>query len=292
VLVLGLALVASIVPQPASASPGDDLGPRPGPPPNEAPSAHTATGAIVVATSEACRAPAKALARSAYADEALRPSIDEPTARALVGELPSASATADPTTDPKLEEIREVVQGIGAACSPSCDDSGVGRRLAASLGQELGVALVVVVSCPTREAAIAAPASARVLRVEDGRFAQVVLSPRAREGQPGDWSEASAVLRALLVALPATPPPRRTTPARPAAARPPAKPAASPAATTRPGPVAADADEEDDGFDFISSPWFWGGLGAVVAVGVTVIALSQTSLNDPGVVQLQGRVSP
>ena len=53
-------------------------------------------------------------------------------------------------------------------------------------------------------------------------------------------------------------------------------------------------DEGDDegALDLLTSPWFWGGLGAVVAVGVTVFALSQTSLNEPDVIRLEGRVSP
>lgn len=246
-----------------------------------------------MSTELGCLAAAKELARRVYADPTLRPGIDEPTARALVSEEPTAASTDTSPKDDPLGEIREVVESIGSACPSDCRDSSVGRRLVTSLGRELRAELVVLVRCPASGAdSPQARLDAQVLRTSDGSFAPVTIAPRSRPDQPTDWGEAIQVLRALLRDGPAEPlgQPSR---AEPAPARTARHSASSAPATRAVSPELAVApEEEDDGIDFISSPWFWGGLGAVVAVGVTVIALSQTSLNDPGVVQLQGRVSP
>ncbi|MEM1035010.1 MAG: hypothetical protein AAGN82_32015, partial [Myxococcota bacterium] len=60
----------------------------------------------------------------------------------------------------------------------------------------------------------------------------------------------------------------------------------------RPVTAADEPDEEDEGFNLFSSPWFWGGLGVVVATGVTVFILSRTALNEPDEVMIQGRIAP
>ncbi|MBW2529189.1 MAG: hypothetical protein JRI23_33745 [Deltaproteobacteria bacterium] len=282
-LLLGLTLTAVSSPRDVAAAPAAS-------PSQPAPSGATAQGAIVVSPQSACRPQAKALARSVYADVRLRPQIEEATARALVGEQRAPPREAPSTTDPKLAEIQEVVASIGEACPTGCPSAGVGRSLATSLGRELGAALVVVVSCSADPSTDATPPAAQPLRVAQGQFARVVLTPKTTAGQPDDWSDAAAVLRALLPAAETSREQRSaaTSPLRPKAAPEPARPH-TPAPTVV---EKAPPDSEEEGFDFISSPWFWGGLGAVVAVGVTVIALSQTSLDDPGVVQLQGRVSP
>ena len=73
-----------------------------------------------------------------------------------------------------------------------------------------------------------------------------------------------------------------------------AKPKAKPrrkAKPKRPGPTVAPkkaAEEGEDDGNLLTSPWFWGGLGLVVTVGVTVLILSQTALNEPDVVTIDG----
>ncbi len=224
-------------------------------------------GVAVVATSEHAREPAKALARAVYAQPGLRPRFDEQVARVLVGE-PARAADQDR----RLSELAEVVRAVAPACSRGCEGSAVARRLLASLGRDLGAELVVAVRRKGERV------TARVLRVADGRFVPVVLAPQkpaAAEGAQTEaaWSEVVPILRSLQAE------------AHPAA---PLMPASGPSAST------AEPDGEDEGgeLDFLSSPWFWGGLGVVAAVGITVFALSQSGANDPDVVRLEGRVSP
>jgi hypothetical protein len=121
--------------------------------------------------------------------------------------------------------------------------------------------------------------TARVVRMPDASFVALTLT-MSSDDEP--WRDAVGILRGLVRGPP--PGPRsqpRTTKGKPAK-RKPAK-----------GAPLADPDapkEDDDDWDLLTSPWFWGGLGVVVTVGVTVLVLSQTTLNEPDVVMLQGRV--
>jgi len=232
-----------------------------------------AHGVAVVARTAAARADAKGLARAVYADRRLRPALGEPLARALVGEHPAAGSEVQPRSR-ALPSPAEVLSTVGAVEGA---EPAVARRLLASLGRDLGVELVVLVSHGPD-----APV-ARVLRVTERRFLPLSLSPRPQPIEAGqsarpDWSDAMSILASALV--------RSRTTRRSAA------PVAAPSAPADPAVVASAADSGGGSFDWLTSPWFWGGFGVVAAVGVTVIVLSQTTMNQPSTVLINGRVGP
>jgi len=246
-------------------------------------------GTIVVAIDDAARPAAKTLARVVYQDAALRPAMSEATAKALVGEAPAKPAAGNETKTPQPNKLAEIASVIKAARETK--DSTIRRRLLASVGSDLGAELLVFV-----EQATAGP-SARVMRVADQRFLAVVLAPGTKKSDSGaaahDWSDALAILRGLAKGAP-PPGPRSSSPAGNPGMLDKGGPqgtAAKPGNGAKPG----DGTKPDDGKkdrNFLTSPWFWGGLGVVLSVGVTVLVLSQTALNEPDVVMLEGHVSP
>jgi hypothetical protein len=230
-------------------------------------------GAVILARNAEALPAAKALARTAYRDRQVRPAIDESTARILIGEPQGEGASA------KAVELAEVARTALAQ-----SDGTIATRLLSSLGRDLEVELVVVV-----ELWDTGP-QARVLAVSEGRFLPLVLSPKVSlpppppEAPPGppaaplfDWSGATRVLRGL-----AHPP-------APSHLGPSVAPAEAHARPAPPAPSPPD-DKGKFGRNLLTSPWFWGGLAAVVTVGVTVLVLSQTALNEPDTVILDGRI--
>jgi len=215
-------------------------------------------GAVVLAKVAAAERAAEGLARAAYQEPLLRPSLDESTVRAVLGGPLPADAP------PRAAELRRVARAAMDATDPA-----IGARLMRGLGAELGVALVLVV-----DGEDVAPV-ARAFVVAEGRYSPVTFSPTQRSdapqaGLPGhDWTDAVALLRGLVrprvVPVPATAP-APTEPLRPL--------------------------RRSFGEHLLQSPWFWGGLAAVATVGVTVIILSQTTLNEPDTVVLGGRIAP
>jgi hypothetical protein len=262
-------------------------------------------GAVVVAIGPGARQPAKALARLVYGDPVLGAKLDEPTARALVGEIPACAdgepaggvapseggAAATPRArskpngacTPALREIRDTVAELGRSCTPSCEAWSLARPMLAGLGLDLGAELVIAVE--SRADSDAAPPTpvARVLRTAERSFVPVLLSAQQPAGGgPADWSAALPVLRSLTAAAK---PPTEVGPA----------PTRGSSAVRRPGAAATEAPapaEEDEQTRVLSSPWFWAGLGVLVAAGVTVFALSRSSAGQGSTVQLDGRVSP
>ena len=89
---------------------------------------------IVVAIGDAGPA-ARALAMEVYRDGELRPPIDEATARVLAGDAPVEAAAA------RLKEIAELRASVARA-----PEDLVRRRLLASIGTDLGAAMVVTVT--------------------------------------------------------------------------------------------------------------------------------------------------
>jgi len=215
-------------------------------------------GAIVVAASSEASAPARALAHELYRDAALRPSIDEATAQVLAGGAPAEE-------NERLRELAAIVASI-----PTAQEEAISRRLLVSLGAEHGAELVVAVTMEGGRPV------AKALRVSGARYERIELGATVETDESGQksyhWPGAATALAALSA------PPRASTPAKPLATRPlPAKP------TPKPAPK-----KERSAW---SSPWFWGSLGGVAAVGLTVFVLSQTT-SGPSTVHIDGRISP
>lgn len=229
-------------------------------------------GAVVIARTVAVERAAEELARAAYQEPLLRPLLDELTVRAVLGGPLAAESP------PRALELRRVARAAAEEADPA-----IAARLLRGLGGELGVALVLVVAGDE-----AAP-SARAFVVAEGRFSPATFAPAPlaptpplHDGAaapptlpPRDWSDAVSLLRGLV--RPAAPPAVPVAPLAPVSKAPTAPPPA------RRGFVAE---------HLLRSPWFWGGLAAVAAVGATVIILSQTTLNEPDTVVLGGRIAP
>lgn len=211
-------------------------------------------GVIVVAIGEAGPA-ARALAMEVYRDGELRPPIDEATARVLAGDAPAPAAVA------RLKEIAELRASVARA-----PEDLVRRRLLASIGTDLGAAMVVTVTLD------AGRPVARALRSTGALLERVELGSTIETAADGAktyrWPGATTTLRTLLGVV--------DQPAEPL--RPVAPKAPLPKAPDEPRP-------------FYKSPWFWGTAGAVVAAGITVLVLSRTS-NGPADVHLTGRIGP
>jgi hypothetical protein len=283
-----------------------------------APMPDTPRGVIVVAVGVAAREPAKALARLIYGDATLRPKIDELTARALVGEGPRCGedasgqaggqeSAADAEAETRvataagplgvrasqacsagLREIRDTIEELGKGCAPSCDAWSVARPMLAGLGLDLGADLVIAVEVGAGPDAGRTTPVARVLRPSERRFVPVLLSAQHPSGGgPIDWSASLPLLRSLLTpGLPRRPGANEANDAGPAPTR-------GSAAIRGPGaaPSSLAPSDEDEQTRVLSSPWFWGGLGVLVAAGITVFALSR-SAGGSETIELDGRVSP
>jgi hypothetical protein len=241
-------------------------------------------GAIVVAVGEGATEAARPLAHDVYREEALRPAIDDPTARALIGE-PLAKDAA-----PKLAELAE----IRASIARSGSDAAARRRLA-SIGEGARARIVVTVAMEGGRPV------AKVLRVETKTFESVELgatveTPAAGEAQTVKffrWPGAVATLLPLASASRAAPSKssaRETAPAAPKGTAKPVSP--GPVRTTTPKPAAPPskpAPVEDR--PAWKSPWFWATLGGVAAAGLAAFGIAKAVETDDGLVRLQGRVA-
>ncbi|WP_236644217.1 hypothetical protein [Sorangium cellulosum] len=251
-------------------------------------------GAVVVAVDDASAEAARALARAIYRDPALRPPIDEAAAQVLTGDPPRPDAPA------AVKELAEVRRSAGRA-----ESEPVARSLLASLGAGAGAALVVAVTTAHGHPV------ARVLRVAGASYAPLELGATVQRAAGGagataggaaapadatfDWPGAGATVHALLAGD------ERAAGAADRAAAPPASAHAAP----QRGPVgpragvdltASKAPAGGQGApaqrSVWSSPWFWGPLAGVVATGIVVLVLAQTSDGDGETVHLRGRIAP
>ncbi len=250
---------------------GAALADEPPPPAQPAPPRPQLAGALVIAASDGAAPAAKALAFDVYRDAELRPSIDDPTARVLAGEPAAEGAPA------RLKEIAELRASIAHA-----DSAPVARRLLASLGTELGAALVVSVALD------GARPVARVLRPGAPAFESIELGPTVEVSPDGArtfrWPGATETLRGFLprplisgapplVNLGAAPIPASTAPLAPRA-----ETAAPPLEPLGPNP-------------FYKSPWFWGSVGGAAALGLSVFLISRATSSTSNV-HLSGKVDP
>jgi hypothetical protein len=231
-----------------------------------------AHGAIVVALSDEAGPAARALAHEVYRDPALRPGIDEATARVLTGDGATAPATPPPPGAP-TDKIAEIAALRGSIAASTMDITT--RHLLASLGSSLRADLVVAVSLDGTHA------MARVLHAGTASFERVELGANSELSADGarsfQWPGAAVSLRGMLPAPPAPPAP----PAEPA------KPALKPAEAPKAAPKAALSDQTPAW----KSPWFWAAIGGVAAVGVTVFVLAKTSTTAT-TIHLDGAVDP
>lgn len=270
-LAAGIALLAlsgsALGDEPAAAAQAADAAPA---------NANAATrGAIVVALGEGSTEAARPLAHDVYREEALRPAIDDATARALIGEPLAKEAPQ------KLVELAEIRASIAQSGSDAA-----ARRLLASLGESARARLVVTVAVEGGRPV------AKVLRVETKAFENVELgatveTPAADQGPAVKvfrWPGAVATLVPLASAKGGEV--RATKPAKTASAgpiRPVAKDSPKPAAPPAPKPV------EDR--PTWKSPWFWATLGGVAAAGLAAFGIAKAVESDEGLVRLQGRVA-
>jgi hypothetical protein len=259
-------------PDPPSSTPaGEQAAPSPAPAP--APSVDPLAaprGAVVVAVGEGAAPHARELARLVYKKKKLRPRIDDAAAQVLSGGQP-------PDGRADLAQHRALIQALAEA-----GDDDIRRRLAGSLARDLGARLLVMVRVIDGEP------SARVVRMPEEKFLPVTLTPKAlapgADAAPSwDWAEAAAMLEELVGGR--APGPRAK------AKKGHGKKGKKKGRKGQPVPMPSDAKDDDDG-NLLTSPWFWGGLGLVVTVGVTVLVLSQTALNEPDSITIEGRVAP
>jgi hypothetical protein len=215
-------------------------------------------GAVVVALGDGASAAARPLAFEVYRDAALRPSIDDGTARVLAGEDAPADA---PRALLELAELRRSIAPAGTDAAS--------RRALGSLGEDVHARFVVSV------AMIEGKPVARVLRVAGAALEWATLTPSASTtaaGSPSTWTWPGAVatLRGLVPSAPL-----------------------APVAAATPSPPPADATQPPAAKSpFWKSPWFWVPLGVLVTAGVTVLAVSQTTDTSSSSVHVQGRVAP
>jgi hypothetical protein len=227
-----------------------------------------ARGAVVVALSDDAGPAARALAHEVYREPALRPSIDEATARVLTGD----AAPADPQGAAPSAKIAEITALRGSIVASVTDITT--RHLLASLGSSLRADLVVAVSLDGGHA------MARVLHTGTASYERVELGAGVEIAADGarsfKWPGAAATLRGLLPAPP-----------EPKPAPEPSKPVAKAPESAKPAPKTPISDQRPAW----KSPWFWAALGGVAAVGVTVFVLAKTT-SSSGTIHLDGSVDP
>jgi len=240
-----------------------------------------AAGAIVIAITQDATPAAKPLARDVYRDPALRPTIDDATARVLAGEPLSEGAPA------KLKEIGDLRASVATSGSEAAS-----RRLLAAIGSDLRAKIVVSVTIEGGRPV------AKVLRVETAAFEGIELGATTETNAAGEkivqWPGAVDALHKLFPEAP--PPPAQTgapnAGATPAAGAPTsAGGATKPASPGKPGPKAP-AKGGEESKSVWTSPWFWAVLGGAVAVGAGAFAIAKVTQDDGGgTLHLQGRVA-
>lgn len=261
-----IAAVAPARAQPAAAASGapSPSAPQPAaaPTPAAAPAPRAAgRGAVVVALGDGATDAARALAREVYADPALRPAIDEPTAQVLAGGTVPADAPAI---------IRDRA-ALRASLAPDLASPAT-RRALESVAAELGAAAVIAVV-----RGVDGEPRARVVLAGAADGAPLELVGRVDPTGAPTWPSALLALRGVMV------PP--SSPAPPAAARPPRAPSSAPpgpgAAASRPGAApAAPPPPAEESSEFYERPWFWVALGAFAAAGLTALVVTQTADGD------------
>ncbi|MEO7327087.1 MAG: hypothetical protein ABI193_00820 [Minicystis sp.] len=251
----------SVAPSAApSATPS--VAPSPSSTPLTPPAVTSGKGAIVVALGDDAGDAARALAHDVYREAGLRPTIDEFTAKLLSGD-----AATEARATGKHKELVEIRAAAGKAGSEAAS-----RHLLASIGAELGATIVVAVQLDGGRPL------ARALRTASAAYEGASFNGTAETLAYGSvvykWPGATTTLLALFPASVV-----------------PLKPSVEPAGSGPLAPGKKPLKDSKTETPFWASPWFWGTVGGVAAVGVTVFVLSRTTSNS-GTVRIDGTVGP
>ena len=222
------------------------------------------------------------LARSVYADAALRPTmLDEAHARVLVGEPPRDGA------DAAAAELRDLADTRGAIHG----DDAASRRLLESIARALHVKGIVVVEAG---ATPTARPSARVFVTTASAYDPVHYDPDP--AAPVTWGNGSSTaawggaVQALRRGFGEVPPPAPPAPPPPVVTPPPAPTPEQgiSALALHPVPSAPAKNGKSESRAFYQSPWFWAAAGAAVfAAGAIYLATRADSTDN---IQLQVQV--
>jgi len=216
-----------------------------------------------------------ALAKGAYARDALRPAgLDEARARVLAGDAVPANA---PQALKDLADERAAIRG----------DDGASRALLLMIASQLGVRGIVVV-----EASAAEGPSARVFFVDSQTFDAARYTPDAVPSTPAAAPGAPGLADAGAPAIGAGASDggmhaSSDAGAAPLAAAPPSttllwsgaiasleRTFTAPVVVSAPAlatsPLPAEKPKQSEGHPFYTSPWFWGAVGAAVFGGTAV----------------------
>lgn len=234
------------------------------------------------ASDEALGADCKSFAREVYKTAALRPTIDEASARTLCG--------GDPGTEAGPKRLAELRQSLALNAGTA-----TGKLVAQALADELGVRALVLVGRDASGLGVRV-VRASIVAEKVAVFVEGTRIDLAPRGDPPavPWGESARAVEVLiddegeaasdgaLAPLPALPDlalliaplvgPRRD--------------ALLGARTLNKGP---EAPKETP---FYESPWFWVAVGSVAAAGLTVLIVSQATDVDEGTVNVTGTVLP
>ena len=230
-------------------APGAPAAPASAPAP-VAPAAPAAASIAVVAFPGGADA-AWPLARTIYADPALRPAtVDETHARVLCGEVPAPGAPAE------LRDLADTVAALRGDDAPS-------RTLLDGIARRFGLRALVVVGSD------AAHPSAHVFLTETGAFDAAAYAPDDPPGGPAPtWSATVRSLDRLFGPPAVAPQPSMR----------------APQLATREAP----RSEKPGPHPFYESGWFWGALGAAALLGGAAYIATRDS--SPSAIHLEVQV--
>jgi hypothetical protein len=232
-------------------APGGPAAAAPASPSAPAPPAAAAPVSIAVVALPGGADAAWPLARTLYADPALRPAtVDETHARVLCGEVPAAGAPAE------LRDLADTVAALRGDDAPS-------RTLLDGIARHFGLRALVVVGSD------AAHPTAHVFLTETGAFDAAAYAPDdPPAGSAPTWS---ATVRSLdrLFGPPAVAP-------QPSVR--------APLLATREAP----RNETPGPHPFYESGWFWGAVGAAALLGGAAYIATRDS--SPSAIHLEVQV--
>lgn len=209
-------------------------------------------GVVVIADADASADATWPVALSIYGDVALRPRVIDRDARALAGAPPDEK---QPIETRELFDLRAKVKGDDVAA----------RALLAELARRTGARAIVIVHAPTS----ATPTTAQLYDAADDRVEPTLFRADLLKSGEGGWTSLLAALHGRYGGGSAN------------GAN--ATPSSSTTATTS---TAGDASKASS--SFVSSPWFWGAIGAAAVLGAVFYAATRdTGQGAPSPVRIE-----